>query len=52
MCEPHVLLGGTTVARDTVYASVGVGLTAIAINGNISGPRMLDGFVIAYRPLV
>jgi polyvinyl alcohol dehydrogenase (cytochrome) len=44
---PTLSWGGVSVARNTVYASVGVGLTSAQ-----SGvPAMPDGFVIAYRPL-
>ena len=37
--------GGTTIARDTVYATVGVGLTSLE-----QPLSMTNGFVIAYRP--
>lgn len=44
---PTLSWGGVTVARGTVYASVGVGLTS----AQPSVPAMPDGFVIAYRPM-
>jgi polyvinyl alcohol dehydrogenase (cytochrome) len=44
---PTFSWGGVTVARNTVYASVGVGATS----ANASVPAMPDGFVIAYRPV-
>ncbi|HVL89626.1 MAG TPA: PQQ-binding-like beta-propeller repeat protein [Actinomycetota bacterium] len=43
---PTLSWGGVTVARNTVYASVGVGLTSAG--GGF--PSMPNGFVIAYRP--
>ncbi len=43
---PTFSWGGVTVARNTVYASVGVGLTS----AGEEFPSMPDGFVIAYRP--
>lgn len=43
---PTLSWGGVTVARNTVYASVGVGATSAAAGV----PAMPDGFVIAYRP--
>ena len=43
---PTLTWGGVTVARNTIYASVGVGLTSALAQG----PSMPDGFVIAYRP--
>jgi polyvinyl alcohol dehydrogenase (cytochrome) len=44
---PTLSWGGVSVARNTVYASVGVGASTAA-----SGvPAMPDGFVIAYRPV-
>jgi polyvinyl alcohol dehydrogenase (cytochrome) len=46
--DPTFSWGGTTVARNTVYASVGVGLSSTELP-NSSLP---NGFVIAYRPLV
>jgi polyvinyl alcohol dehydrogenase (cytochrome) len=42
--NPPLSWGGVTVARGTVYVSVGVGLTSAGL------PSMPDGFVIAYRP--
>jgi polyvinyl alcohol dehydrogenase (cytochrome) len=44
---PTLSWGGVTVARNTVYASVGVGLTS----AGAGLPAMPDGFVIAYRPV-
>jgi polyvinyl alcohol dehydrogenase (cytochrome) len=44
---PTLSWGGVSVARNTVYASVGVGLTSAAAGV----PAMPDGFVIAYRPV-
>jgi outer membrane protein assembly factor BamB len=44
---PTLSWGGVSVARNTVYATVGVGLTS-ALPGV---PALPDGFVIAYRPL-
>lgn len=43
---PTFSWGGTTVARNTVYASVGVGLTS----AGDGFPSMPNGFVIAFRP--
>jgi polyvinyl alcohol dehydrogenase (cytochrome) len=45
---PTLSWGGVSVARNTVYASVGVGATSAA-GGAV--PAMPDGFVIAYRPV-
>lgn len=44
---PTLSWGGVSVARHTVYASVGVGLTS----AQAGVPAMPDGFVIAYRPV-
>lgn len=44
--SPTLSWGGVSVARNTVYASVGVGLTSAGPDF----PSMPDGFVIAYRP--
>jgi len=44
--RPTLSWGGTTVARNMVYASVGVGLTT----AGEGFPSMPDGFVIAYEP--
>jgi len=44
--SPTLSWGGATVARNTVYASVGVGLTS----AGDGFPSMPNGFVIAYRP--
>lgn len=44
---PTLTWGGVTVARNTVYASVGVGLTS----AGDQFPAMPDGFVVAYRPM-
>lgn len=44
---PTLSWGGVSVARNTVYASVGVGLTS----AGAGAPAMPDGFVIAYRPV-
>ncbi|MDQ1438910.1 MAG: hypothetical protein QOK43_2539 [Acidimicrobiaceae bacterium] len=43
---PTFSWGGVSVAHNTVYASVGVGLTSAAAGL----PAMPDGFVIAFRP--
>lgn len=45
--DPTFSWGGVTVARNTVYASIGVGLASL------EQPALLmpNGFVIAYRPL-
>lgn len=45
--NPTFSWGGTTIARDTVYATVGVGLTSLEQNAS-----MPNGYVIAYRPFV
>ena len=45
--EPTATWGGVSVARNTVYASVGVGLTSV---GADPYPSMPNGFVIAFRP--
>jgi polyvinyl alcohol dehydrogenase (cytochrome) len=44
LTSPPLSWGGTTVARGTVFASVGVGLTSAGL------PSMPNGFVIAFRP--
>lgn len=44
--DPTLSWGAATVARNTVFASVGVGLSS----ANIGTPDMPNGFVIAYRP--
>jgi polyvinyl alcohol dehydrogenase (cytochrome) len=46
--DPTFSWGGTTVARGTVYASVGVGLSSAS--AQIPFPQMPNGFVIAFRP--
>jgi polyvinyl alcohol dehydrogenase (cytochrome) len=43
--EPTLTWGGVSLARNTVFASVGVGLTSAGIDA-----AMPNGFVIAYRP--
>ncbi len=43
---PTLSWGGVSIARNTIYASVGVGLTSVSEDV----PPMPDGFVIAYRP--
>lgn len=45
---PTFSWGGVTVARNTVYASVGIGLSSVGENP--PWPQMPDGFVIAFRP--
>lgn len=45
--DPTFSWGGTTIARQTVYASVGVGLTSTEQDSW----AMPNGFVIAFRPL-
>lgn len=42
--DPPLSWGGVAVARNTVFVSVGVGLTSAGL------PSMPNGFVIAYRP--
>jgi polyvinyl alcohol dehydrogenase (cytochrome) len=42
--NPPFSWGGVTIARGTVFVSVGVGLTSAGL------PSMPDGFVIAFRP--
>jgi hypothetical protein len=42
--NPTLSWGGVTVARNAVFASVGLGLTSAGL------PSAPDGFVIAYRP--
>lgn len=42
--DPTFTWGGATVARQTVYVSVGVGLTSAGM------PSMPNGFVVAFRP--
>jgi polyvinyl alcohol dehydrogenase (cytochrome) len=42
--SPPLSWGGTTVARGTVFVSVGVGLTSAGL------PSMPNGFVIAFKP--
>ena len=44
--DPPASWGGVSVARNTVYVSVGVGLTSAGADM----PSMPNGFVIAYRP--
>ncbi len=43
--DPALTWGGATVARNTVYVSVGVGLTSVGMGS------MPNGFVVAFRPL-
>ena len=45
LTSPPLTWGGVTIARNTVYASVGVGLTSAGL------PSVPGGFVIAYRPM-
>lgn len=45
--DPPLSWGGVSVARNSVYVSVGVGLTSVGEEM----PAMPNGFVIAYRPL-
>lgn len=42
---PTLSWGGSTVARGTVYTSVGVGLTSAGL------PSMPNGYVIAFKPI-
>ncbi|HVL82522.1 MAG TPA: PQQ-binding-like beta-propeller repeat protein [Actinomycetota bacterium] len=42
--DPAITWGGVTVARNSVYASVGVGLTSAGL------PSMPNGFVVAFLP--
>jgi polyvinyl alcohol dehydrogenase (cytochrome) len=49
--NPPLSWAGVTVARHTVYASVGVGVSSAA-SPSFPLPSMPNGFVIAYRPLV
>jgi polyvinyl alcohol dehydrogenase (cytochrome) len=44
LTNPPLSWGGVTVARHTVFASVGVGITSAGL------PSMPDGFVVAFRP--
>lgn len=44
--DPTFSWGGVTVARNTVYASIGVGITSA---GDMF-PSMPNGFVVAFRP--
>lgn len=46
--DPPFTWGGVSVARNTVYVSVGVGLTSIGESP--PWPEMPNGFVIAFRP--
>ncbi len=46
--EPTLSWGGVSVARGTVYASVGVGLSSVGAWP--PWPEMPNGFVIAFRP--
>ncbi|MHB8512683.1 MAG: outer membrane protein assembly factor BamB family protein [Actinomycetota bacterium] len=46
--DPTFSWGGTTIARNTVYASVGVGLTST----EQPETAMPNGFVIAFRPFI
>lgn len=46
--DPTLTWGGATVARNTVYASVGLGITSV---GEMPPwPEMPNGFVVAFRP--
>jgi polyvinyl alcohol dehydrogenase (cytochrome) len=45
--DPTFTWGGATVARNTVFVSVGVGLTSAGSDF----PSMPDGFVVAFRPM-
>ena len=45
--DPAATWGGVSLARNTVYVSVGVGLTSALPDA----PAMPNGFVIAFRPL-
>ncbi|MCA1832918.1 MAG: PQQ-binding-like beta-propeller repeat protein [Actinomycetota bacterium] len=49
--DPTFTWGGVTVARNTVYATVGVGLTSIGSGDGQPYPSMPNGFVIAFRPM-
>lgn len=44
--NPTFTWGGTSVARNTVYATIGVGLSSVGPEF----PRMPNGYVIAFRP--
>lgn len=44
--DPPNTWGGVTVARHTIYASVGIGITS----AGEAFPSMPDGFVVAFRP--
>lgn len=46
--NPTFTWGGVSVARNTVYASIGVGITS----AGDGFPSMPNGFVIAYKPAV
>jgi outer membrane protein assembly factor BamB len=49
--DPTFTWGGVTVAKNTVYVSIGVGLTSAGQAGGIPFPSMPNGFVIAFRPM-
>jgi polyvinyl alcohol dehydrogenase (cytochrome) len=44
--DPPLTWGGVSIARNTVYVSVGVGLTSVGPDF----PQLPNGFVIAFRP--
>ncbi|MDQ3962399.1 MAG: PQQ-binding-like beta-propeller repeat protein [Actinomycetota bacterium] len=44
--DPTFSWGGVSVARNTVYATTGIGLSSVGSEF----PKMPDGFVIAFRP--
>jgi polyvinyl alcohol dehydrogenase (cytochrome) len=46
--DPAFSWGGTTIARGSVYASVGVGLTS----AEVDEAKMPNGFVIAFQPVL
>lgn len=46
--DPTFSWGGTSVARNTVYATVGIGLSSVGPNPPWA--QMPDGFVVAFRP--
>lgn len=50
--DPPFTWGGATVARNTVYTSVGVGLSSVGPENPPENPwmRMPNGFVVAFRP--
>lgn len=44
LTDPPLTWGGTTIARNMIFASVGVGVTSAGL------PSLPNGFVIAFQP--